>query len=123
MAPKANAFMAPADDDQLETQEWLDALAAVLDREGPERAHYILERLTVWHAGQGLTSRSRPTRRTSTRFPLHLSPPIRATWSSRSASAVSSAGMRWRWWYAPIGITRPMAVTSAGTLPRLPPRR
>ena len=45
MAPKANAFMAAADDDNLETQEWLDALAAVLDREGPERAHYILERL------------------------------------------------------------------------------
>ena len=45
MAPKANAFMASADDDHLETQEWLDALAAVLDREGPERAHYILERL------------------------------------------------------------------------------
>ncbi|MCC7227345.1 MAG: hypothetical protein IT507_11700, partial [Burkholderiaceae bacterium] len=45
MAPKANAFMAAADEDNLETQEWLDALAAVLDREGPERAHYLLERL------------------------------------------------------------------------------
>ena len=45
MAPQANAFMAAADTDNVETQEWLDALAAVLDREGPERAHYILERL------------------------------------------------------------------------------
>ncbi len=35
----------PRDVDALETQEWLDALSAVLDREGPERAHYLLERL------------------------------------------------------------------------------
>jgi len=36
-----------ADDiDELETQEWIDALSAVLDREGPERAHYLIERLT-----------------------------------------------------------------------------
>jgi len=34
------------DIDELETQEWLDALSAVLDREGPERAHYLIERLT-----------------------------------------------------------------------------
>lgn len=33
------------DDDVQETQEWLDALEAVLDREGPQRAHYLLERL------------------------------------------------------------------------------
>lgn len=35
----------PTDDEALETQEWLEALEAVLDREGPERAHYLLERL------------------------------------------------------------------------------
>ncbi|MGB3291126.1 MAG: pyruvate dehydrogenase (acetyl-transferring), homodimeric type [Burkholderiaceae bacterium] len=33
------------DDETLETQEWLEALEAVLDREGPERAHFLLERL------------------------------------------------------------------------------
>ncbi len=33
------------DPDSLETQEWLDALEAVLDREGPERAHFLLEKL------------------------------------------------------------------------------
>jgi len=33
------------DPDALETQEWLDALAAVLEREGPQRAHYLLEKL------------------------------------------------------------------------------
>ena len=35
----------PQDTDNLETGEWLDALEAVIDREGPERAHYLLERL------------------------------------------------------------------------------
>src|SRR5215467_4492707 len=38
-------FPAANDSDALETQEWLDALEAVLEREGPERAHYLLEKL------------------------------------------------------------------------------
>jgi len=33
------------DIDPLETQEWLDALSAVLENEGVERAHYLLEQL------------------------------------------------------------------------------
>ncbi|MCG6871399.1 MAG: pyruvate dehydrogenase (acetyl-transferring), homodimeric type [Gammaproteobacteria bacterium] len=33
------------DIDAIETQEWLDALDAVIEREGPERAHYLLEKL------------------------------------------------------------------------------
>ncbi|HEY6611881.1 MAG TPA: hypothetical protein VIZ86_12190, partial [Pseudomonas sp.] len=31
--------------DPVETQEWLDALESVLDREGETRAHYLLTRL------------------------------------------------------------------------------
>jgi pyruvate dehydrogenase E1 component len=42
---QAAAMSAAHDDDAQETQEWLEALAAVLDREGPQRAHYLLERL------------------------------------------------------------------------------
>ena len=42
---QAGVPMAANDEDSQETREWLDALAAVLDREGPERAHYLLERL------------------------------------------------------------------------------
>src|SRR5215213_9388694 len=38
-------FPAANDPDALETQEWLDALEAVLEREGPERAHFLLQRL------------------------------------------------------------------------------
>jgi pyruvate dehydrogenase E1 component len=34
------------DPDSLETQEWLEALEAVIEREGGERAHYLLEKLT-----------------------------------------------------------------------------
>jgi len=34
-----------SDTDELETREWLDALDAVIEHEGPERAHYLLERL------------------------------------------------------------------------------
>src|ERR1700687_4864995 len=33
------------DIDPLETREWVDALEAVLENEGPERAHFILEQL------------------------------------------------------------------------------
>ncbi|MFA5488464.1 MAG: pyruvate dehydrogenase (acetyl-transferring), homodimeric type [Candidimonas sp.] len=42
---QSNTSVGLTEDEALETQEWLDALDAVLDREGPERAHYLLERL------------------------------------------------------------------------------
>ncbi len=34
-----------ADVDPVETQEWLEALAAVIERDGPERAHFLIESL------------------------------------------------------------------------------
>src|SRR5690606_18157374 len=34
---------ATQDPDPAETREWVDALEAVIDREGPERAHFLLE--------------------------------------------------------------------------------
>ena len=33
------------DPDSQETREWIDALEAVMEREGPERAHYLLQKL------------------------------------------------------------------------------
>lgn len=33
------------DSDPLETQEWQDSLRAVIEREGPDRAHFLLEKL------------------------------------------------------------------------------
>jgi pyruvate dehydrogenase E1 component len=35
----------PTDPDSQETQEWLDALDGVIDRLGPDRAHFLLEKL------------------------------------------------------------------------------
>ena len=40
-----------SDTDQQETREWMDALSAVIDKEGPERAHFLLEQL-LEHARQ-----------------------------------------------------------------------
>ena len=42
----------PLDIDSQETQEWMDALSAVIQKEGPDRAHYLLEQL-LEHARQG----------------------------------------------------------------------
>jgi pyruvate dehydrogenase E1 component len=43
------------DSDSLETQEWLDALDSVLEREGGERAHYLIEKLTEKARTSGVT--------------------------------------------------------------------
>ena len=47
MSAQIDVILAQAanDPDAMETQEWLDALESVLDQEGPERAHYLLERM------------------------------------------------------------------------------
>lgn len=37
--------MAAYDQDPQETREWLDALKGVLNTEGPDRAHFLLEQL------------------------------------------------------------------------------
>lgn len=39
------------DIDLQETREWMEALSAVIEKEGPERAHYLLEQL-LEHARQ-----------------------------------------------------------------------
>jgi pyruvate dehydrogenase E1 component len=47
MSALPDSFLGPAanDPDAQETREWLDALQAVIAAEGPDRAHYLLERL------------------------------------------------------------------------------
>ena len=47
MSAQLDQLLAQAanDPDVIETQEWLDALEAVIDTEGPERAHYLMERM------------------------------------------------------------------------------
>ena len=43
------ASASPSDLDPTETREWIESLASVLDRDGPERAHFLIEQL-VTHA-------------------------------------------------------------------------
>jgi len=45
MSAQLDQVTANTDPDSQETKEWLDALAAVLEQEGPERAQYLMERL------------------------------------------------------------------------------
>ncbi|WP_338845537.1 pyruvate dehydrogenase (acetyl-transferring), homodimeric type [Massilia sp. W12] len=47
MSAQLDQLLAQAanDPDTVETREWLDALEAVIDNEGPERAHYLMERM------------------------------------------------------------------------------
>jgi pyruvate dehydrogenase E1 component len=45
MSAVPNQLLAANDPDALETQEWLDALEVVLEREGRHRAHFLLEKL------------------------------------------------------------------------------
>ena len=44
-------FQVGSDTDTQETREWMDALSAVIEAEGPERAHFLLEQL-LEHARQ-----------------------------------------------------------------------
>ena len=47
-----NLFGSAANDaDSQETREWMEALTAVIESEGPERAHFLLEQL-LEHARQ-----------------------------------------------------------------------
>ena len=49
--PESLAGTAAHDADSQETREWMDALSAVIEAEGPERAHFLLEQL-LEHARQ-----------------------------------------------------------------------
>ena len=43
--PENSSGLSAADTDSQETREWMDALSAVIQSEGPERAHFLLEQL------------------------------------------------------------------------------
>ena len=60
--PQGNAGV-PAGLDQQESREWMDALSAVIDREGAEYAHKLLIEDSCWNtpARAAWTCRSRPT--------------------------------------------------------------
>ncbi len=60
------------DPDSLETQEWLDALEAVLEREGGERAHYLIEKLTEKARTSGVTLPYSPHTPYVNTIPAHM---------------------------------------------------
>ena len=43
-----------SDSDTQETREWMDALSAVIQAEGPERAHFLLEQLLEHARGKSI---------------------------------------------------------------------
>ena len=51
----------PTDIDPYETQEWLDSLSSVIDREGHERAHFLIEQLIDSARRSGVHIPHRPT--------------------------------------------------------------
>jgi len=60
------------DPDGLETQEWLDALESVLEREGGERAHYLIEKLTEKARTSGVTLPYSPHTPYVNTIPAHM---------------------------------------------------
>ena len=49
-----NKLLPHTDTDAQETKEWLEALAAVVEHEGPERAHYLIESLIAAAREEGV---------------------------------------------------------------------
>ncbi|MFN3594257.1 MAG: pyruvate dehydrogenase (acetyl-transferring), homodimeric type [Thiobacillaceae bacterium] len=64
--------MLTPDIDPQETQEWLDALAAVIEEEGPERAHFLLEKLVDQARRSGAYLPYNATTAYVNTIPLHL---------------------------------------------------
>ena len=60
------------DIDPQETQEWLDALAAVIEEEGPERAHFLLDTLVDQARRSGAYLPYNATTAYLNTIPLHL---------------------------------------------------
>ena len=53
------------DTDPVETQEWLDSLEGVIEVEGPERAHFLLNRVMDGARRRAPRSPTRPIHPTS----------------------------------------------------------
>ncbi|MFM9914049.1 MAG: pyruvate dehydrogenase (acetyl-transferring), homodimeric type [Methylophilaceae bacterium] len=64
------------DTDPQETQEWLDAIASVLEQGGPERAHFLLESLIDKARRSGAYLPFNPTTAYLNTIPTHLQQPL-----------------------------------------------
>ena len=64
------------DRDPTETKEWLESLKAVLDHDGPDRAHELLERMVELTRRAGAQLPFDPTTEYINTIPAHLEPKI-----------------------------------------------
>ncbi len=71
-----NAVIKQTDVDTEETQDWLDALAAVIEHEGHERAHFLLEQLIDYARRSGANLPYSPNTAYVNTIPPHLEVPI-----------------------------------------------
>jgi len=62
------------DRDPNETREWIESLKAVLDHDGPERAHHLLERMVELTRRAGAQLPFQPTTEYINTIPAHLEP-------------------------------------------------
>lgn len=75
-APIAAPGVAPPSDiDPLETREWLESLESVLLRDGPERAHFLIEQLVTRARERGADLPYRATTAYVNTIPLEKEPP------------------------------------------------
>jgi pyruvate dehydrogenase E1 component len=65
----------PQDIDIVETEEWLDALESVLEEDGPERAHFLIEALVDQARRNGAHLPYRANTAYTNTIPRHLEPP------------------------------------------------
>ena len=95
--PESLSGAAQTDADSQETREWMDALSAVIESEGPERAHFLLEQL-LEHARQKSIDMpfSANTGYVNT-IPSDRKCVALATSRSKNACAPTCAGTPWRW--------------------------
>ncbi|MBS0555402.1 MAG: pyruvate dehydrogenase (acetyl-transferring), homodimeric type, partial [Proteobacteria bacterium] len=64
-----------ADTDTQETQEWLEAIASVIEHEGPERAHFLIETLIATARQEGVTIPYSATTEYINTIPAEQQPP------------------------------------------------
>src|SRR3990172_5283760 len=115
----------PTDTDAQETREWLDALSAVIQQEGPERAHYLIEKQIALARAAGINVPYAANTDYVNTIPPDkevrspLPPPRRtrrcvrpAITRSKTGSVHSFAGTRWPWCYALTRAIRTSAATS-----------
>ena len=108
-----------SDIDPEETREWLEALLAVIETEGIERAHFLIESLVDQARRAGANLPYKANTAYINTIPPHMEPRMPGDAGLEQRIRSTFAGMRWRWWSVPTAsrIRRHIATfASAATL-------